>query len=63
MTVAQALAHLGLTEVLESRRQLYMATYGRMKEADTSTDENFSTRGELREAREIIKGALDGLGS
>lgn len=63
MTVAQALAHLGLTEVPESRRQLYMATYGRMKEAETSTDENFPTRGELREAREILKGALDGLGS
>ena len=63
MTVAQALAHLGLTEVPESRRQLYMATYGRMKEAETSTDENFPTRGELREAREILKGALDGLGT
>jgi hypothetical protein len=61
MTVEQALSHLGLAELPASPRHLYMATYGRFKEAKTSTDENFPTNMELRDAREIIKAALEGL--
>ena len=61
MTVADALDRLGLTEMPTSPRHLYMAAYGHMKDADTSTDENFPSKGELRDAREIIKAALQGL--
>ena len=59
MTVEQALAHLGLTELPSSPRQLYMATYARFKEADTTDNEDFPSKQELREARERIKAALD----
>ena len=41
MTINEALTILGLTEMPTSPRQLYMATYGRFKETETTTDDYF----------------------
>ena len=57
--LADALALLGLTDLPTTRGQLYMAAYAKMKESETSLDEKFPTKAELREAREVCKAAFD----
>ena len=59
LTVAQALKILDLEAMPASPRHLYMATYGRFKEAETANDENFPSKGELRDARELIKAVMN----
>ena len=59
LTLSSALGLLGLLEMPTTRGQLYMATYAKMKESETSEDENFPTKAELQQAREVVKHALD----
>ena len=59
MSLTDALQLLNLTDLPETRGQLYMATYARMKESEESDDENFPTKAELRQARDICKAAFD----
>ena len=59
VSLKQALAMLGLTELPSTRGRLYMATYAKMKESETSEDENFPTKSELRRAREVCKAAFN----
>ena len=47
------------TELPSTRGLLFMAAYAKMKESEESDDENFPTKAELREAREVCKMAFD----
>ena len=59
LPLGQALHLLGLTELPSTRGQLFVAAYSKMKDAESSEDENFPTRAELRQAREVCKAAFD----
>ena len=54
-----ALAILGISELPNSKRALYLAAHAQLREAKSSDDETFPTVEEIKAARETVKDALE----